>query len=239
MLRVGDLSAAHTGVSFVAPDASFELAQSLMLRDDYSQLAVLSGERNLRGAISWESIALARLRDSEAGLKDAIVSADPVDLNQDLLALIPRIVEDGFLFVLAADRTLSGIVTMADLSVEFSNLATPFFLLGEIERRLRRRVDECFDRRVLESVLAPDDTDREVHAAQDLTFGEYGRLLEQPENWTKLAWSVDRKTFVATLNDVREIRNEVMHFSPDPMDDEQVVTLRNFIRWLRILDPRP
>lgn len=239
MLRVGDLPSANTGVVSVPPDASLELTQSLMLRDDFSQLAVLSGERNLRGAVSWESIALAGLRKPDATLKDATVPTDPVELDQDLLAMIPRIVDEGFLFVRSRDQRLSGIVTMADLSIEFSNLATPFFLLGEIERRLRRTIDECFSADDLRAVLAPDDPDREVQAAQDLTFGEYGRLLEDPSKWPQLSWSVDRKTFVDRLNEVRHIRNDVMHFSPDPLDDDQVSVLRNFIRWLRVLDPRP
>ncbi|MFN8124665.1 MAG: hypothetical protein U0237_19835 [Thermoleophilia bacterium] len=57
--------------------------------------------------------------------------------TDDLIALIPRIISESFVFVLGADETIAGIVTMADLSEQFATLANPFFLLGEIERRLR------------------------------------------------------------------------------------------------------
>jgi hypothetical protein len=36
---------------------------------------------------------------------------------------------------------------------------------------------------------------------------------------------------------MRELRNDVLHFSPDPIDEDQLVELRRFIKWLKILDP--
>ena len=239
-LRVGSLPSSHGGVTSVPPEASLVVAESVMLRYDFSQLAVMIDpeSRDLRGAASWESIAQAQLRDSQCSLLDALIPSDPVDLDDDLLGLIPRIVASGFVFVRAKDRRISGIVTMADLSLEFSNLATPFFLLGEIERRLRRRINECFDEEELGVAKDQEDQDRQIFSADDLTFGEYGRLLENPDRWTKLGWPVDRKTFTAGLDEIREIRNDIMHFSPDPLAETQLYALKAFIKWLRILDPR-
>lgn len=239
MLRVGDLPSAHSGVVSIELSADLHVAQSIMLRHDFSQIAVLSGERNLRGALTWESIAVAHLRDSSATLRDAMVPTDPVRLGEDLLDLIPRVVRDGFVFVSAPDRRLNGIVTMADLSLEFSNLARPYFMLGEIERRLRRILDETMPSAVLEAAVAPSDSGRSVQSAQDLTFGEYVRILENPTNWALLRWTIDRSTFVGALDEVKDLRNDVMHFSPDPFGEDELAVLRNFIRWLRVLDPRP
>ena len=56
-----------------------------------------------------------------------------------------------------------------------------------------------------------------------------------PEKWAKLGLALDRKTFVATLVKVRDIRNEVMHFNPDPMKDEDLWTIRDFASFLRRL----
>lgn len=61
-LRVGSLASANAGVGSVRLDDPLERAQALMMRSDYSQLAVQSGPRDLRGAISWESIAQAKIR---------------------------------------------------------------------------------------------------------------------------------------------------------------------------------
>jgi len=238
-LRVRHIQSSKRTVVSVPPDAALSLAQALMLKNDYSQLAVMSGPRSLRGAVSWKSIAQAQLRDQGCSLGDTIIPAVPVNLDDELLPLIPTIVEREFLFVLAQDNTVGGIVTMADLSLEYNQLARPFFLIGEIERRLRRAISDNFDQEALHNVRDPGDSGREVASAEDLAFGEYKRLLEKPDNWQRLQWNVDRTVFISTLDEVRTVRNEVMHFSPDPIDEEQLTMLTNFIRWVKVLDPRP
>lgn len=239
MLRVDDLSSAHADVEFIDMNGSITTAKSQMLRHDYSQLAVTSGARTLRGAVTWESIAVAGLRGGETALKDAIIPTEAVSLNRDVLELIPRIADEGFVFVVKNDGTLSGIVTAADLSLEFLSLARPYLLLGEIERRLRRLLDEKIPVQVLERSARPGDDTREIQSASDLTFGEYVRILEYGEHWDLLNWEIDQKVFIRSLNEVKDLRNDVMHFSPDPFGDEELQVLRNFIRMLRALDPRP
>ena len=50
--------------------------------------------------------------------------------------------------------------------------------------------------------------------------------------------SLDRAVFIAELHDIRLIRNEIMYFSLDPLDDEQVRKIELFLRLLRRLDPQ-
>jgi CBS domain-containing protein len=235
-LRVGSLPSANLGVKSLTPSDSLEKAQSMMLLHDYSQLAVMSGTRYLRGAISWEAIAQAKIRNPNAVLKEAVIDAEVVRASDDLLSKIPRIMEAGFVFVQASDNQVTGIVTTADLSEQFATLATPFLLLAEIERRLRRVVDRFFTSAELQAVVDSSDGDREVSSADDLTLGEYVRLLELEERWKRLGWALDRKVFISGLHEVRAIRNEVMHFSPDPLDTDQVNMLENFLKWIRRLD---
>lgn len=235
-LCFGSLKSANTGVERVVPDDTLEKAQSLMLKFDYSQLAVMSDQRSLRGAVSWESIAQAKIRNPTAVLKDAIVSPDVVRSDDDLLSKIPRIVDSGFVFVQGRDDTICGIVTTADLSEQFASLAAPFFLLAEIERRLRRIIERHFSVPELQEVAEPADRDARIESADELSFGAYGRLLENPERWSRLGWSLDRKVFVKELDGVRKIRNEVMHFSPDPIDEKDVQKLELFLKWIRRLD---
>ena len=68
----------------------------------------------------------------------------------------------------------------------------------------------------------------------DLTFGEYKRLLD-PSRWSALALRLDRGVFVSLLDKVRETRNEVMHFDPDGIEDQKLGVLRDFARFLRML----
>ncbi len=236
-ILVSSLRSANQGVTSVPLDGSLSEAQSLMMRFDYSQLGVMSGGRQLRGAITWESMAQVAMRKAEPALRDCVVGAEVVRDEDDLIQHIPRIIQAGYVFVRARNERITGIVTTADLSEEFGQRATPFFLIGEIERRLRRVVDRVFSSEELSEVRAPLDSARDVTSAEDLTIGEYVRLLEKPDRWAKMGWSVERAVFIEALDGVRKLRNDVFHFSPDPLDEDQLDELRRFVRWLKILDP--
>ncbi|MFN8124666.1 MAG: CBS domain-containing protein [Thermoleophilia bacterium] len=62
-LTVQSLRSAGAGIVSVERNQDLNLARSLMLKHGYSQLAVMSGRRKLIGAVSWESMAKAALRD--------------------------------------------------------------------------------------------------------------------------------------------------------------------------------
>ncbi len=237
-LTVASLRSATAGVCSIERTEGIELARSRMLRFGYSQLAVMSGVRRLVGAVSWESMAKAGLRPGDVTLGDATVPATPVRQSDDLIALIPRIIAEGFVFVLSEDQSLSGIVTTADLSEQFATLANPFFLIAEIERRLRLILTRHFTAEDLADAIDPEDSERDVTSPDSLTLGEVARLLENPEHWGRLEWPLERKEFIAALHAVREIRNDVMHFSPDPLSDDQLQALHNLLAWLRVMEPR-
>jgi len=78
-LTVRSLQSATAGVASIERNSDIRLARAIMLRHDYSQLAVMSGERRLEGAVSWESMALAALRGKPLSLKEATVPAQAVE----------------------------------------------------------------------------------------------------------------------------------------------------------------
>ena len=236
-LIVGSLRSANLAVCSVPLDSTLLKVQSLMMANDFSQVAVMSDSRSLRGAVTWESIAQTSMRMAKPQIRDCVIPAELVRFEDDLIQHIPQIVRSGYVFVQRADRTISGIVTTADLSEEFGRRATPFFLIGEIERRLRRALDRIFSRPELSEVRDPRDNKRVVESASDLTIGECSRLLDNPSRWSKTGWQAEQSIFIEALNAVRDIRNDVMHFTPDPLDDDQIGQLRSFIRWLKFMDP--
>ncbi|HEV3318792.1 MAG TPA: CBS domain-containing protein [Solirubrobacteraceae bacterium] len=237
-LTVSNLESASSGVVSIERNSDLQRARALMLRHDYSQLAVMSGPRQLVGAISWESMARAAIRERDFTLEDALVQARPVEPGDGLIALIPTIVDLGFVFVVGNDRTLVGIVTTADLSSQFGALAKPFLLIGEIERRLRHALSTRFQVSDLATVQNPDDIARTIKSVNDLTLGETVRFIEREANWQRLCWPVERAEFIKALREVTEIRNDVMHFSPDPMTAIEEAKLHNFVSWLRVMEPR-
>ena len=237
LLRVDSLQSALQRVTSVNPNDSIEVAATTMALNDYTQLPVLAGPRSIMGAVTWESIGKARQFRDVSLVNEAIVPVKTVHASEDLLPLLPVVAEEGFVLVLANDRTLGGIITAADITNEFGALAEPFFLLGEIERRLRiclRLAD--FTREELQAAHAGE---REINEVDDLTLGEASRLLEPPANWARLQAALDRRVFLSHLEIVREIRNSLMHFSADLPSDQDVLELRNFLTLLKVWsDPR-
>jgi hypothetical protein len=138
--------------------------------------------------------------------------------------------------VRGVDNRIAGIVTASDVSVQFRQLAEPFLLIGEIENHVRRLIDNRFTVNQLAKAVQPLDG-RTIESVSDLTFGEYVRVFEHPDCWEKIRLKVDKPLFTKQLERIRELRNEIMHFDPDPFEEEDLVTLRSFAEFLRRLAP--
>jgi CBS domain-containing protein len=231
-LTVGNLSSALGGVVSVNPHASIQEAITIMLVNDYSQLAVMSGTHSLSGAITWKSIAQARNANPNASFSDAVVEANEVSYDKDLVDVLPILEAADFVFVRDEKRAVAGIVTNADVVHAYGELATPFFLIGELDQALRQVVAKTYSLSEVSSCCDADGS-REIRSFDELTMGDYQRMLENPANWAKLGWPLERSTIIRRLDELREIRNDIMHFNPDPVPPDAVAKLRNFTRLLR------
>ena len=234
-LLVRHIPSATGGIVSVGSDETLEKAQALMSAYDYSQLAVMSGARDLDGAVSWRSIARAGLSKSRITLTDATVSLPKVvHANDDLLGQIDSIYRTDFVFVRDEDQRISGIITAADLTVQFRNLTEPFFQLGEIEGRLRRCIDRVFSAEELRAATG----DKRLDSAENMTFWQYRQLLDDDTRWKRMGWHVDRETFIDYLEAARKVRNRVMHFGEElkHADKHKLLQCLNF---MRALDPLP
>lgn len=236
-ITVGTLSSAGGGLASVVKEDTIRKAQSIMESRDFSQLAVTSGGRQLHGAISWESIAQTQMYGATPEFVKDAMEPNPVLVRDSdpLLDQVQAIADNGYIFVRDAHNELKGIVTSADLSSQFALLANPFLLIGEIERWLRTVVDGTLEADDLAAFADPDDVDREIDGAQHLTFGEYHRILQNPDVWDQIGWTVDRNIFCQHLEHVRDIRNAIMHFSPDPIEPDELAVLENMLQWIRRL----
>ncbi|MCE9595657.1 MAG: CBS domain-containing protein [Planctomycetes bacterium] len=234
-MRVGALKTARCGVISVSPTDTLAKAESLMHLNDYSQLPVLTTERTLKGVVSWRTIGHTRLEGrSGAEVREFMEASVPVvNVRQSVLDIVGDIIRHGFVFVRDEHERVTGIVSATDVSHEFLVRLEPFELLGDIENSVRRLIAPHFTTEELTAARAPSDTLRKVEDVHDLSFGEYIRLLEVPDHWARLGLSVDKASFVAMLGEVRDARNDVMHFSPDPLEAATLRKLRAFSRSLQ------
>ena len=75
--------------------------------------------------------------------------------------------------------------------------------------------------------------EREILGPNELTFGGYIRLLGYEENWNRLGLKFDRREFILQLEEVRKIRNEIMHFSVSELKVEKIMQLERVVSLLR------
>lgn len=234
--RISKLAAANKTPISVGPDATLAEAITLMMVNDFSQLPVMTNERSVKGAISWKTIgSKLALGKSPKWVRDVMNPHPEISSDASLFTAIRIIVEHDFALVRAADQKISGIITTSDLSLQFEQLSEPFLLLGEIENHIRKLLGSKLSQEEMAAVKDPGDEDRSVQAASDLTFGEYQRLIENPSNWSQFNLNLDRAVFVKQLDKIRLIRNDVMHFDPDGIEEEALEVLRDFARFLRDL----
>lgn len=189
---ISKLEAANRVPVVVAPNATLAEAVTLMMNHDFSQLPVMTGTRELKGTVTWASIG-SRLALGKAGgeVREFMDPAHELPSHCSLFQAVPTIVQHNYVLIRAVDRTIAGIVTASDLSVQFQQLAEPFLLLGEIENHVRQMIGARFTAEELATARDPGDNARVVLGPADLTFGEYIRLLEDPTRWQRLATNID------------------------------------------------
>jgi len=234
--RIGRLDAANKAPISVKPDATLAQAVTVMLTNDFSQLPVMNGPRELKGIVSWKTIgSRLALKRPCVHVRDAMEPAQVVSVDESLFDAITKIASHDYVLVQMADKTYSGIVTASDFNFQFQALAEPFLLVGEIENGLRQILHQKYSLKELEEAKAPGDDGRTIESPSDLTLGEYVRLIEPEKRWKKLRIEIDRVEFLARLNRVREVRNDVMHFDPDGLAPDDLVFLREFAKFLKRL----
>lgn len=239
-LLVSNVDSANRMPVCVRVGDSLQTAMTLMVLHGYSQLPVLSPDGRLRGIISWESIGRAWMADPNADLDASTMRGREADRSDDLLDWIETIYQSGHVIVRDHDHKVCGLVTTADLTVQFGTRVRPFVLVEEIEQRLRQVVDRCVPLDDIRECLRGRLGRRaeQVQSAADMNFGDYQRLLDVPKNWAALGWRIDQGHLLSALDACRKFRNDLMHFSPDPVTDEQLTPVRGLLELLRSLDPQ-
>ena len=233
-LRVQVLSAAIRYPVTVLPTAPLSRAVTIMLAKDYSQLPVVVN-RKLHGAVSWRSIGRRLSLGAHAtNVSDCVENASEIRLDTPLLSAIEQITQTEFALIVDSTRQLKGLVTTADLSREFKTLSEPFLLLRETENYIRSVMADAFTLDELQSFRDPN-IGRKIESVDNLSLGEMLRALERDESWSKIRLPLDRDLFIENLQVVRTIRNDVMHFDPDPIESERLVILNEFVRLLQAL----
>ena len=130
------------------------------------------------------------------------------------------------------EKKIKGPVTPSDLSEEFIEQIEPYILLEQIENFIRLILHDKIILEDLLKLLTIEDENRKIESISDMTFGEYLRVIENDEMWDILKLPFVKADFTNELDEIRKIRNGVMHFHPDKISEEDLIQLRKMSKFL-------
>jgi len=229
------LEAATKTPQVVKRDDKLNVATTIMQLHNYSQLPVISSSmRDLCGYISWETIGTAITNGVKSDLvKDYINPiVKTLSLETPILKAIHTVYKHEFVVVIDKSKDIKGIVTTTDISSQFLKITEPFLLLEQIENHIRLLLTDKFLLEDIHKVIGIEVDGLKINSIDDLSFGQYLRLIEYPENWNKLEINCDKTMFIKNLHEVREVRNDIMHFEPAGITDDQYYLLCKVSEYL-------
>lgn len=217
----------------VTPTTPLSAAVDVMMLAKVDYLPVVDDTGALMGAVSWKTYAAMHVANNDETLANAMDRNPPtIQDGKDLLEAVSVIADHSYVLVRDQYGRLCGLVTMTDLASRYRDLLAPFQKIGEIERRLRRCTNARLAATDFSDAWGPKKT-----KAEDLTFGQYKRLLEEPARWAKFSLGITSASFCKLLDDVREIRNRLAHFNTEDLDDSKLQEVDRLLGLLRSLDP--
>jgi CBS domain-containing protein len=107
--RISKLAAANNPPISVRPDGSLQEAVTLMMSRDFSQLPVMTSEREVKGVISWASIGsrLAMGKTSTV-VRDFMDQYQEIKSDASLFEAIEIIVQNQYILIRGKDNRISG-----------------------------------------------------------------------------------------------------------------------------------
>lgn len=236
IIRLKTLQAAARKPTCIQRDSKLDEAITLMRLHNYSQLPVLSGNKKICGYISWTTIGIALTQGVHSDTVRSYINKNVKTLSPEtpILSAIKEIYEHDFVIVVDESTELLGIITTTDISSQFLKMEEPFLLLEQIENQIRQLIDGKF---LLEKIRETcKKTSSDIESIEDLTFGDYIYLMESPEQWSALNLkSVNKTIFIKEIHEIREIRNDIMHFEPAGITTTQHEKLKKMSDYLTSL----
>lgn len=225
------------GLISVNRENTIEEATTLMIRYSFSQLPILSGRSGVDGIISWKSIGRTLALGIECKkVFDCKEDVTILSLEEPLFKAVKTILEKEVVLVKEKDNSICGIITATDIGDQFIQLSEPFLLIEQIENHLRKLLHNKLTFEEIKSVVSEETLEKPFNHLSNLSFGHYVRIIENAKLFEKLEIKVDRVIFRKLLEDVRLIRNFVMHFRPEPFEGKDLEILRQAVNFLQILN---
>ena len=164
---------------------------------------------------------------------DCFETIETISYDEPLFKAMKIVIEKEVILVRDIKNEISGIVTATDIGQQFLILSEPFLLIEQIENSIRIILNDKLTYEDINKVLDLTKIEKEIKHLSDLTFGHYVRIFENENLFKKIDLKIDRVLLRKMLTDVNKIRNEVMHFSPEEMNEDDLAELRRIQRFIQ------
>lgn len=222
-------------------------AFEIMKRRKFSQIPILAGNQTM-GLFSYRSFAqkideyngecidLEKLR-----VGDFIEETHFLDVLDDWTKFLDEL-EEKDVFLVGNRSNIDGLISSIDVIMYLYQITSPFILIGEIERAVRRIIDVCISKekipelakRTLNQLHKPDEIPLSL---KEMTFNDYIQIIGYGESWhffesTFGSNRLHRNRTRTKLEEVRELRNDVFHFRRE-LDPDDIQKLRDYRHWIK------
>lgn len=203
---------------------------------------------NVQGCISYDSICKKLMVEDiclDAHVKDFLEQDDKilwVESNKYISDVAKQLKEHEYVIVVGEDSTILGFVTAYDISKLYLDMVTPYSLIEKIESCLRQLMSTVTLPEIKDAVIEKflqrsdrsatpaikEETDSRIierlEDVNDMEFWMYSAVFEKM--WSRFNLRKDKKDFLAKLEAIRKIRNEIMHFRIDnnTKDNERMLS---------------
>ena len=156
--------------------------------------------------------------------------------DEELAEVVARLQEINVVLIPGADGK-DGLLTSNGLLVILARLAEPFLVIADIESSIRTVLDKRIPvperAAVLEDVLGSGPDRPAPQALDELSMGEYERLIGAKRMWPRFKDVYRNQEIVRfKLARVRSLRNQLFHFRGE-LDPEDLTDLKRHRWWFQ------
>jgi predicted transcriptional regulator len=211
------------------PEKPIAKALAVMHEHNFSQVPVVAGNEVL-GIFSYKSFAerVTKLPQNTPNLMDLPVEEFLDDLKfaritDQLTQFIDEFELKDAVLVGSEDR-LQGIITTIDILRYFYQVASPYFMLREIELAIRALMKasvseedlrDCIDKSLKK--YYEENNQKVPDCLEELTLRDYVTILRYGDTWEYFmpAFGKRRRVVYARIDQLPRLRNDVFHFKRD------------------------
>ncbi|MBN2003147.1 MAG: DUF4268 domain-containing protein [Anaerolineae bacterium] len=246
LFPIQPLLAGREAPQCVSKDTKIAQALALMVQHDYSQLPIVDADGKLAGIISDQSIVEMYYHSNGAvSLLDLPVThcqTTPTTLSEesDIFDALESLKNHSAVVILDGQQQVVGILTHYDTTHFLRDVSEGIIQVEDIELTLRRRYIEAVfpNEKDLQTAIKralgskKDDPNAPAQDYEALSFYQQMQLIRHPANWPHFEkFLAPQDLFWALMDQVREIRNQLMHFRGqlDPMQSRVLLRARDWL----------